>query len=380
MPVGKDNDILTLLQGVLADLEGVWDAFLRDDDPTFQTPRSLFTVKFETIYGEQNPATNDYETITYVYKIEEFITFKKGTPEQSTVGDYVSKAAQVARLKVLINSGMFIRSYDYINTSTNTEVIDFDINLKMFYYEALHSEGETTTASGMGTSESTNERDYVRKEREEESKARNAPSLLAGNNNPANTVLYRLFGDEIQEIDKEAEINPKTALAILGASVGERPISQQFGNINSGAHKRRDKYTQYFDQHFKNDLLSLNDMKIRGDPVWFFSPYGSVDLLTKNLDNDNGEYATKPSTNVAKVIYLRIIPPWQGDFMNPDRTRASSYPNILGGFYELTKVKSILSGGLFTQVLDGYKLNHLNYVEQYFKKVDIVEPYNDETQ
>ena len=368
IPIGKDNDIITLLQGALADLQGVWDSFLRDDDPTFATPRTLYTIRFETKYGAKNPATNDYDEITYKYIIEPFDTFKKGTPEQKTVGDYVSKTSQITRLRSLIQRGMLVRSYDYINSSTNTEVIDFNINLKMFYYETLHTETDTTTSVGHGTSEPVDDNKNLRTERDEEGKARNEPSDFSFDQHVTDQILFELLGEEIEESNKNVAVAPEAPLEKLGASQGERSPSQQFGNLNSSGHKRRDKYTQYFDSHFKYDLLSLNDMKIKGDPVWFFSSYGSIDLITKNLENGNAILSTAPTRNSAKVIYLRIIPSWQGDYMNPNRISVGTYPNIIGGFYELVKVKSILSGGTFTQLLDGYKLTHLNYVEQYFKR------------
>ena len=92
-----------------------------------------------------------------------------------------------------------------------------------------------------------------------------------------------------------------------------------------------------------------------------------------SVDASRGNQQEEARTNLfqphaAKVIFLKMFEPVQNDLMNPDRPPAGFGRNVFGGFYEIYKVQSTFEGGKFIQKLTGAKIDHLNYVEQQFRK------------
>lgn len=360
--IGRDIDLLTLLQSALSDIERVQDVFLADNNNEgFTHPRVHFTVRVNTKYGNitKDNKINDYDSIEYEYIIEPYVTFKKGTVDTSTVSEYVSPQNQIKRIKEIIRYGMLTRIYNYIYTAENTEILDFDINLNTFYFEALSTPNDTNTRIGTTASESVSEITTARKE------AAMPPTVALIGDDIDDSVIKRIFGSTLEENIKTHSGN---AFHTLSGGFNETTYPDYVGSTTGDASPKRSKYTNLLDDYLKNDLLVLKDMTIRGDPLWLLSPYAANTVATLDtiaLENETVENV-RPQTG--KVIFLKVKAPAQNDMMNPTRTLASSYPSIIGGFYEVYQVDSMFEGGRFTQKLHAVKMNHLNYADEFLKQ------------
>ena len=91
--------------------------------------------------------------------------------------------------------------------------------------------------------------------------------------------------------------------------------------------------------------------------------------IENNIVGDLSFGPTNLYTQTGRIIFLKIYPPSQDNYMNPNPNQGASYGSIIGGFYEVLNVKSSFEGGIFTQEIQGAKLAHLNYVEEYLRKV-----------
>lgn len=373
--IGDDVDLMTLLRGAMANIPLVQVLFLQNDDPAFSNPRIHFGVRFNTIYGNENGAApvnanlNDYDILTYQFIIEPFLTFKKGTVTPDTIGRYMDRTAQVERIRQIIRLGMLTRIYNYLYTAENTEVIDFDVTLKSFYYTTLNTAYDNAQTSGASGDESGTEVSLSRQE--QAALIPSTRSLIDLESRPTDedAVLERLFGTS--DPTGGGDAGGFDAQERMGGGFGELPPSDYYVGGSSDGSPLRNAYANYIDDHLRNDLLTLDGMKIRGDPIWLLSPYGNFPLDTLELP-DGGIDTSKPESQVriyprtGKLIFLKLLAPDQDDLGDVNRQGGSSYPNIIGGFYEITTIKSMFENGTFTQEIDGVKLNHLNYIEDSF--------------
>lgn len=373
--IGDDLDLMTFLRGAMADVPLIQAIFLQNQDPSFQTPRIHFGIRFNTIYGNEdgsappNASLNDYDVMTYQYIIEPFLTFKKGTVKPETIGRYMDRESQVERIRQIIRLGMLSRIYNYVYTAENTEIVDFDVTLKSFYYTTLNTAHDNAQTSGRSADESGTETSLTRKEIS--AFQNNTQSLIGIEPVPTDedAVLERLFGtSESSSLNSVPNYNAQER---MGGGFGELPASDYYISGTGDGSDQRNAYANYIDDHLRNDLLTLDGMKMRGDPVWLFSPYGNYSLDVVSLP-DGGADPSKPDSKIriyprtGKLIFLKLFAPEQNDLGDMNRSGGSSYPNVIGGFYEVTTVKSVFENGSFTQELDGVKLNHLNYIEDAF--------------
>ena len=146
--IGKDLTLMDILQAALEDMPFVQDSFLADrSNDTFLVPKILWTIRYNTVYENKAPNLNDYENITLEYIIEPYVSYKKATIENKEQAiKVVDPEAQSNRVEAMVRLGMITRIYNYIHTSENTEVKDFDLDFKMLYYTALNTSQDTPTA------------------------------------------------------------------------------------------------------------------------------------------------------------------------------------------------------------------------------------------
>ncbi len=367
--VGKDMDVLGLLQAAMADLPEVNDLFINDSgNEDFSKPRVHWNIRFNTKYGSlPNQKLNDYDDITYEYVIEPFLTFKKGTVGLDTVTQYMSPDSQRNRVAEVLAYNMLVRIYNYIYTAENSEVIDFNVRLKTFYYETLNEANDSAQTGGTVSTNSANTTKDVRINRNQQPTAQvQIDNILS----PAEKsgLLDQLFGQQdtsainqsgLTDYDRMGGGFGVTADTLLNSAV----ISETDTRV-----VRKNSYMNFLDDHLQNDLLRLEGFKIRGDPVWLLRPYANSDLDTLNSTpvRDETEGTVKIYTRTGKVIFLRVFAPGQDDMMSPQLARATSSPAIIGGFYEVYTVTSAFEDGKFYQELTGAKMNHLNFSEQIF--------------
>lgn len=373
---GKDVDILTMLEGAMKNCLFVQQLFINDENnEAFNRPRVIFTVRFNTIYGTPNgainvdPQLNDYKEITHQYIIEPFVTFKHGPVTKETLPVYVHPTSQMARIREIIRMGMLRRIYNYIYTAENTEVIEFDVKLRTFYYQSLNTSAMNGASFGRQSYGGSADQAI-----EGASTLNDIFRVIStnGGGESVDSIIQRLFGNSTVDVTGGLAGPVREGAARLGGGFNESPDRNFYGDVVSPPPGRRNDYELYMQDYLSLDLLKLEGMVVRGDPVWLLSPYATVDVvgLEKLTSTTEGTASSQPSAvsyvqpRGGSIIFLKIRPPVQTDYMNPNRGSASSYPNIIGGFYQITSVTSTFKDGRFTQSLDGIKLNHLNYAEE----------------
>lgn len=359
----KNIDIIKFIEQAWADCEAVQDWFLVDDDGnnTFIRPRVMLTFRFDTKFEPAvNRQLNDYDTITHIYKIEPFITFAKATTAPEMMKDYLKPSSQIARLKKMIQFGMMQRVYEYLNSPVNTEVLNIDLNLKQFYYAALFPTVRSPSSAGVGVQATAGQV-------QQDTTRLPTPFELQNNSGikDVDAVLKSIFGAGYSVPKDPDDFSPFRILGDASMNLLPRPDLIPAATTNDNDIKSM-KYQYFRIDHLKNDLLVMN-LDIKGDPVWLLSPYASLRMDGTDTIEGQETGGTKstfpliPGTD--RVIFLRIRPPVQEDYMNPGRQYGSSFPLIMGGFYRVIKVISKFEQAKFTQQLQCVKYDHLNYIE-----------------
>ncbi len=375
---GKDMDILTIISSALSDLPFVHEVFIartsEDDNKQFVRPRTHFTTRFNVIYGVPNPEISDYTNMKIQIIIEPFISFKKGSYSAKSVGAYTSLEAQIRRIKQMESIGAIIRKYDYFNTSSNTEVIDFGINLSAFYTESVDSSQDFPGTKGVGVASSVSQQ-------EENLQSSRAQAYAQSVQTQLGTSLTGVADNddrfEVRQSDGSSSIrnaanNGLTPYGVLGGGKSIMPDQYSFGaTASEGAvlAARKNRYMREFKDWLANDQQQIDDLKVRGDPLWLLSPYASSDMNRLQQISQ----MIRPQTD--SIIFINVKAPNQRDYTNPENYNGAARkanPNVMGGFYGVTRISSTFSGGSFTQVIQGYKLNHLNYVEEGINFEDII--------
>jgi hypothetical protein len=359
---GKNIDIMTILQGAIDSTDLAPLVFNADEgNDAFITPRVMFVTRFNVIYGDKQPddGLNDYHEITYQYIIEPFVSYKFGFVDQTTVDAYVAPENQLSRLREIIRTGMLVRVYNYIHTGKNTEVIDFDIRLKSFYTHTLNMARRSQAIGGVGDGRAANS--VVEKVAERNDFTRIINESDSDNANVDN-VIRGIFGDRGYDISGTRQGHDR-----LGASFSGGPDNLYFGSTVTPEDERRDNYVTYKDDYLKLDLVTLNGMSVRGDPVWLFNQYSNV-TESHRFSPTSRVSANDVSSSLGKVIFLRMLPPDQDDIMNESGRKNNPYTTIMGGFYQVVGITSNFENGKFTQSIDGQKMDHLNYVEELFEQ------------
>ena len=371
---GRDVDVLTVIEAALKDMTYTWDLLLKEDDLEHLTPRIHWGIRFNAVYeGAAHPGLYDFRKIRLQYIIEPFATFKKGTAEKrEDVSKQVNPEAQLQRVGEMVRLGMINRIYDYIHTSKNTEVINFDINLKAFYFLALNtfrgSAANTGEAQRLGAANLVNNNGVIADVSQVVKPTGDPPPLPSSIRISTEDAVRSIFGGDTRPQAACIFGNQPSPYDITGGGFHEMPKTDPSSANASVDDIRRNKYDQQLNDHLRNDLIVLENFEVRGDPLWLLSPYAnhSGTVLANQIDNKNGLNGVGiVQTRSSKVIFLRMFAPRQDDLTNPDRPPAGISCSIIGGFYEIRAVTSKFEGGKFTQNLEGSKIENLNYVENF---------------
>lgn len=374
---GKDVDILTIINSALADLPFVHELFIaqtsEDDNKQFVRPRTHFTTRFNVIYGVPNAELGDYTNIKIQIIIEPFLSFKKGSYSAKTVADYTALGSQIRRVKQMESLGAIVRKYDYYNSSTNTEVIDFGINLSAFFTESVASSQDFPGTKGVGVASSAAQQEQNLQGSRAQAYAQAVQTQLAtsltGVSDNDDRFETRLTDGSLIETSAN---NGLTPYGVLGGGKSITPDQYSFGGTSSEAAvlaARKNRYMREFSDWLANDQQQIDNLQVRGDPLWLLSPYASSDMNRLQQISE----LIRPHSDV--IIFINIKAPNQRDYANPENYNGSvrkSNPNTMGGFYGVSRITNSFSGGSFTQTIQGYKLNHLNYVEEGISFEDIL--------
>lgn len=369
----RGTTILELLKAAFGDAPKVRDYFLvdGDDNKNFLVPRMHLSVRFNVKYydgsgvqvapkvGMVDKELNDYKKITIEYLIEPYISYKGFTSDKF---DKVKEAArpenQLQRVKNLIKYGMLTRIYNYIWTGLNTEILDLQLKFKAFYYTPLWKNAESGSPTRGRGGRSVADNPY-----------KDTQSLLGDDG--VNSILKQLFGtkNRIQEASAAYDsINPWSVYnqGSMNTSPDVDPSLSQ-----TSASEDLMKYLYYENDHFENDLLYLEGMHIKGDPIWLLSTYATARINPLKEEKGisktgSGSVMIRPHSE--RVIFLRMNVPDQDAYMNGQffSEGLNKHPHIIGGFYTIYKVESSFIGGKFTQKLTGPKITNLNFVEELF--------------
>lgn len=406
--IGKDVDILTLLRSVLADLPEVQTAFLTNkDNEDFVKPVVHFTVRFNVRYATRRPDMHDYDGIIYEYIIEPFLSYKKLGFNAKNIYKYTNPQSQMRRIQSMLNLGMITRVYDYLNTSENTDVINFDVKLNRFYFETFKRSFDPGARKGLGTASTPAQIEEasnvigLKRELDVNLDFATDPALADRFSPDEESLLRKVFGNNVDNMAGSGGSGSDSVTAgfetLQGSLNTTNDPDSYTSTISDGdTTKTKDEYLQRFNDHFSIDLLSLEGLELRGDPIWLLTPYASANsnILLSMTARDT--QTNEPINGILqphgeKVIFLNIKDVKQYDFMDPERgsTRERGKPSIMAGFYGIFGSDSTFEDGKFTQSLRGYKMAHLNYAGENMivdnlaniaSKADLNSPNDDLTQ
>lgn len=337
---GKENkmentlnklDILQILRMALANTIKAQDDFMEPGgavDPKLQQKRTKYDIRFIHKKGGYDPKIQDYNNNENIYIIEPNSTFKRGTPVPGQVESYTSRSSQINRYNQFKSKGYWVRTYNYLFTGENTEVIEMDNSYKHFYFTALNPFlYKGSSASGSEVSANQQKKDGTFNDK---------------NNNKGGTAD-----------DATLPIGEFIAL-------DEKALNY---NSSGGKGSSNRKYLAYevgLNDYLRNDMIVLENLQVRGDPIWLLSAYANNDI------DLSGGYVidSKPVERLDRYIFIRTFAPNQSDYMNPKRGKGSSNTVLMGGFYQINRVSNLFKNGQFVQTLEGNKLEHMNYVNE----------------
>jgi len=374
LPTGK-TDVLKIIKMALANVKYSQDKFLYPTgsyDPNFTTPLTDYTIRFIYDRGTFDTKLQTWNDNTVTYIVEPFTSYSKYSLKVGDIGTYVSPNNQLKRMQDIKKRGMWVRTYNYLFTGQNSEVLNYDAVLSAFYNTALNTfirggnGGDTKPVAAHGLT----------------SGAQSAIPPI--NNNGSTGLLSSMFGlsattsGAIQSIISAASGSSSSGGAVSGTDLtaGSRfqggmdenyPYDAQklnAGSASDGASSKRDHFAYEIAKtdYLRNDLLELNNFEVKGDPIWLLSAYGSDDI-----DQSGGlKVGATPVERLGRVILINIFTPNQSNYMNAQfiqsgktDTRNGAY---LGGFFEVIVVRNTFANGQFTQSLQGVKLNHMDYI------------------
>ncbi len=390
----QGTTVINALRRGLEDLPAAQERFLVDgpENEDFSRPRVRYTIRLNSIYEQKNPQINDYRRIRFQYIIEPRYTFKDfnvTSHEQSLKA--LSLQARLRRLKEMLRLGMVQRKYSYLFTGENVEVMDLELKFSMFYFRTLsqddtNAQAYSRTATVNEAATNADEKDGVI-EGKKEGQDTDSPTLRAIKEadlrrrleSNVEASLKRLFGVVPSATIREGAVG----LELLNQALipTGKKVKGEASNRTDSADERKNLYLRSLQNNLEQDLLEI-DLKVRGDPIYLFSPYATQTLNILDpldsirYDNSNSEgnqdvdkFAVQPSTD--KVIFLDVRSPNRVDFLNPNRREGSTSDGIIGGFYEVLEVQSEFQGGNFTQSLKALKIPNLNYLAE---NISLFEP------
>ena len=236
-----------------------------------------------------------------------------------------------------INGYDITRTYDYLYTGKNDDIIDFRIKYNALFYQAAQMYSNQAKADG-----------------------KDQPQTGVGSKKEANffdTVLsvldnVRVSGSgqfSMQGFNTEA-VNP---VAIRpGVDVKDDPIDNESKNVV------RAKHLADILADPAADLIEL-DMAILGDPVYILTKeyFNDGQLMGQQIIQNEDDLG---STDGMTYINVNFKQPERGDIDQSKGIIPVTKKAVFSGVYRLTQVSNIFENGLFTQSLQGVRIKNQN--------------------
>ena len=233
-----------------------------------------------------------------------------------------------------INGYDIVRTYDYLYTGKNDDILDFRIKYNALFYQAAQM--------------------YANQAKAENKDAPKATGSVRQNNiaNFFTTLADNLFVDgqgkvQMQGFNRE-EVNPVVVRS--GDDVKDDPIDNSSKNVG------RAKHLADILADPAADLIEL-DMAIIGDPVY---------ILTKEYFNDGQKMGQQiiqneqdlGSTDGMVYVNVNFKQPERGDIDQSRGVIPVTKKAVFSGVYRLTTVSNVFENGLFTQSLQGVRVKN----------------------
>lgn len=358
--MAHNQDILTVLKNALDDVELTQDLTLyqiQNDD--FLQPVVRWNVRFNVIYGDREPAFDEFKTMEIHYIIEPFISFRRKDVTVENREAMFSREAQRLRIETMVDYGMIKRIYNYYFTEGNTDVIDFTFKFNHFYFNALNTNFDSIPRQLQQTPSPPSQAPIQR----QTPPTRTSVTLQVTRSQADEDQIRRIFGQRRPDTGQR----PDSPLAWWMGGMSEHPDQRQSGSITSEGQAKKNRYMQASELYLRNDLLRAQ-LTVRGDPNWIASnPYTSEGDTGLRMVGEE-DTPIRPLTD--HIILLRAFSPTQADSMSPTRLYGSTDQTLIGGFYGVLTITSTFEGGKFTQMLDLYKSDHLVYADIAIKGSD----------
>jgi hypothetical protein len=219
-----------------------------------------------------------------------------------------------------------VKEYNYIYTGKNTEVLSFNINLKLAFFTTDFADRNILDSSTLHSNQLSS----------------------AGRDSSESKILARVAQEEYKDVQ-----DPGLPRPTVGESVSRRggiagPTDDPFSLLARTFHEKLFNSSE--------EMLQF-DMEIMGDPYYIVSS-GTANYSTSNTGSfnitSNGEVDYQ-NGEVHVIVNFRTptdIDPDTG-LVNFGRTETAKG---FSGLYQLITVKNLFKGGKFTQVLNGFRL------------------------
>jgi hypothetical protein len=322
---------------------------------------------------------NDY-TRNSVYKVSPYIIAETILSPVAYLEGITDATIQSNRVRRLMERGLLRKKYDYIFTGTNTEVLDFDIQIDYAYYH--------TTPYGGGQLGDANI---------------TAPPQARGDDNPLGNLINRIveIRARISEVERTQRANDHTAansqpgpfgqqsrtsiaLSNANLSVDIQGLGDQFNssvgeldqlldssgmseseiamilrfaqdvisdgdvagsdNDNTGGHLKFGALITNIEN--QADLMSI-ELGIRGDPYWLGKPNSFYDTALRNGNN------LADFEQGSNGFYLKCALPYPYEDASGRRKPNVEYE--ISGFYTVIDVITRYTGGQFTMHLNAVR-------------------------
>lgn len=367
--VGESIGILMFIRKALDNLELVQRQMVQGSaNKAFLTPTIRYSIRVNAVFLEiSDPAVGDYTKIRFQYVIEPHISFYRGVFRIEDRDDLVKLDNQIKRADKMIGLGMLHKVYDFLFSSGNSEVLNFQFKFNRFFGESLDPIYDNLSMRAQGTGETPNESSASMAREDAVPVIRVDPSDT-GESSQARVT--RILGSPSQV---RTGTDTFSSTDILGGHSEVHPRQTPNNGNFSEAEQIRRHYEQASDLFTRYEMLKA-DIDVRGDPVWMFNPYMAEGDFTANLSG--GVFSTKGTANFSlkaqtdRYLFLKAYSPAQNDLMNPYRQYGSSEPTLIGGFYLVVKSHSKFQDGKYTQTLECSKVVHLNYLIDSIKLIN----------
>lgn len=362
--VSEGDTIEKVIEKIVLDAKGISEFLspnLKEDSETEPDENNgsvelakYFAIQEEVVLGEYVKEVNDYDR-TLVYYINRVFR-----PDREIISP--EDGDDLERLKRHIQDGLLVKRYDFTFTGDNTEIIDFNMNFKNFFWQLLpaYTHRDTrypraTSVEDDGYSNSLPEQRRLTVNIEED----DGDDEEDDGKEDKFSFPLPIFGQRYME-DRPVFKNIRDLISFrvtstgtksdLEKGTGRRSSRSADQEMNAAALASDTSNTNKTDlPEFSRviDLLSI-EIEIRGDPYWF----GTPEALNNPLDPRENNFIDRANFENGDVYFLLKFstpePFSEGTGLIPNRGRIT-----FTGLYRVTTLINTFENGVFKQKLEG---------------------------